>query len=180
MKARGSPISICRRALRHAFTKLICVYAAAGVSGTAWYQAAACSATAAYPDDAQLPKPLIPGMSAAQAGVCHAFFYSSWDCSFSPQRHETFRGWKGNHPPVLNCRTATKTSKLNFLLPRREGMLNGTRNAARRMRRVSMTPRPFPQAEKSPPGGWAGYARRRSNQLLCIPSPTEAENRIPG
>lgn len=119
--------------------------------------------TAAHPDDAQLPERLILGTSAAHTGIIYSFFYSSWDCSFSPQHHKMFTGWKRNHPPVLNQKTATKPNKPDFLLPRRERMLISARNAAWRTQRLLMTPCSFPQAEKSPAGGWAGYARRTNN-----------------
>lgn len=68
-QARHSRISVKGRALRCAFTQLICIYAAARVSGTAWDQAAVCSGATEYPDAAQLRQQLIPGMSAAHTGA---------------------------------------------------------------------------------------------------------------
>lgn len=68
-QARHSRISVKGRALRCAFTQLICIYAAARVSGTAWDQAAVCSGATEYPDAAQLLQQLIPGMSAAHTGA---------------------------------------------------------------------------------------------------------------
>lgn len=57
------------------------------------------------------------------------------------QRHKMFMGWKRNHLPVLEHRTATKPNQPNFLPPWRERVWNSARNRPR-TRGLAVSPRP--------------------------------------